>query len=172
MLELKNELSITDKVVISKYLEEVQRKIVENLRTMDLTGYGASTASGESEKMRIEETQFGANLWGVDYLYELENPLSPSEQKAKNYRSQWAAIKEWIDIKPILIEGDISSATLAGLIVRSIREKGTLAYQRFGNRPTGIISEAITDEDIEDLITELGETKLNEITEFLMRDFA
>jgi hypothetical protein len=165
-------LSITDKVILSKYLENVKRGIQANLKNKNISGYGASIASGRShDDFDIKETMNGAQLWGMDYLFELEYPLSPAEQKAKSYPAQWAAIRDWIDIKPIFFEGDISANTLAGLITRSIRTKGTKAWQKYGNNATGLVSDAITEKDIEELIADLGEQKLKEITEFLMHEF-
>lgn len=164
------ELSITDRVILSKYLDNVANNIRDNLKFMDISGYGASYSSGRSSEFTVKEKVNGAQLWGMDYLFELENPLTPSQQQAKSYSMQWAGIRDWIGEKPIIFEGDISADTLAGLITRSIREKGTKAYQRTGTNPTGIVSDAITDNDIQDLINDIGENKVKEITEFLMRD--
>ena len=78
-------LSITDKVILSKYLENVKRGIQANLKNKNISGYGASIASGRShDDFDIKETINGAQLWGMDYLFELEYPLSPAEQKAKH----------------------------------------------------------------------------------------
>ena len=38
-------LSITDKVILSKYLENVKRGIQHNLKNKNISGYGASIAS-------------------------------------------------------------------------------------------------------------------------------
>lgn len=173
MLSPRNEtkLSITDAVIISKYLENVAAGIIHNLKTKNISGFGASESSGKSQDFDIKETYNGAQLLGEDYLYELEYPLSPAEQRAKNYQTQWAGIRDWIDEKPILFEGDISADTLAGLIVRSIREHGTKSWQKYNGQATGLVMDAVTDEDIEELIKDLGENKLDEITEFLTRDF-
>jgi len=164
------ELSVTDRVILSKFLDNVAEGIKQNLKTMDISGFGASYSSGRSSEFEIRETVNGAQLWGMDYLFELENPLTPQQQQAKSYSSQWAGIRDWIGEKPILFEGDISADTLAGLITRSIREKGTHSFQKYGSSTTGIVSDAITDKDIDDLANELGDDKLKEITEFLLMD--
>lgn len=165
------ELSLTDRVILSKYLEGVADGIKQNLKNKNISGFGASFASGKSSEFEIKETINGAQLWGMDYLFELEYPLSPAEQKSKPYQSQWASIREWIDVKPILFEGDISANTLAGLITRSIRTHGTQAFQKYGSASTGLVSDAIKQEDIDELINDLGGEKLKEITEFLMHEF-
>lgn len=164
------ELSVTDRVILSKYLDNVANLIKSNLKTMDISGFGASYSSGKSSEFDIQETTNGAQLWGMDYLFELENPLTPQQQQAKNYSKLWAGIRDWIGEKPILFEGDISADTLAGLIARSIREKGTKSFQKFGTSSTGLVTDAITDKDIEDLANDLGDEKLKEITEFLLID--
>lgn len=166
------ELSVTDRVILSKYMENVIREIQTNLKTKDISGFGPSVSSGRSQDFDIKETRNGAQLWGLDYLFELEYPLSPQEQKAKPYQSQWAGIRAWIDEKPILFEGDISANTLAGLITRSIRTHGTKSYQRYHGTATGLVSDAISQEDIDQLVSDLGDEKLKSITEFLMHEFA
>ena len=101
------ELSVTDRVILSKFLDNVAEGIKQNLKTMDISGFGASYSSGRSSEFEIKETVNGAQLWGMDYLFELENPLTPQQQQAKSYSSQWAGIRDWIGEKPILFEGDI-----------------------------------------------------------------
>lgn len=166
------ELSITERVILSKYMENVIRGIQTNLKTKDISGFGASYSSGRShDGFEIKETPTGAQLWGLDYLFDLEYPRSPAQQQAKSYQSQWASIRDWIGEKPILFEGDISADTLAGLITRSIRTKGTRSYQKYGSGGTGLVMDAVTDEDINELINDLGEEKLESITEFLMHEF-
>ena len=134
------------------------RALVSNYNTSPLkaTGkFGNSLAYSIDDKGLIIYSTSG-------YLSALTKGTSPSEARAVSFDSLYRDILQWVTAKPVRVDNDKQFAYFA---TRSIREHGTTIYQLYGrkNQETGLISKTFTEEEILELMDDIGDTMITTI---------
>jgi len=122
------------------YLSLVVRDMRAKMATGGASPHRNMNASGESRKQIRFDIKGGPNqiigiIYGPEHMDALEKGRGPGRAPSMK------AIREWIDHKGIIPKGDISKDSLAFLIQRSIKEKGTRMHQQ--NHRSGILSETL-----------------------------
>lgn len=123
--------------IVKTFAESVIAGIQNNIRTKQVTEYGAMNTTGtmadslsykwDGKTLIIESSQ--------DYFTVLETGRKPGKQPPLD------PIQRWIQAKGI--STDISERSLAYLIARKIGKEGSLLYRQGGN--SGVISDFIND---------------------------
>lgn len=132
-------------VILKNFAEEVINGIKENIRSKQVTSYGAMNTTGKmADSLAYRIDGDGLTIFSSEkYFTVLETGRKPGR------RPPIDVIEKWIENKPIA--SDISRRSLAFLITRKIGEKGSLIYQQGGK--SGIISDYINEEYIRQNLT-------------------
>lgn len=130
--------------ILEQWGQEAVELIQENIKSMPVTKYGVMNASGRTAaSVRYEVTPTGLKLYGAGHIFVVETGRKPGAFP------NITAIRQWIEDKPIIPQGNISKNSLAFLIARSISRKGTILHQLGGQ--SGILSNVINQERINKL---------------------
>lgn len=157
------------KIILDKWAKEkildlkefYFRALVSNYNTSPLkaTGkFGNSLAYSIDDKGLIIYTT-------VDYLSALTKGTSPIEARAFSFDTLYRDILNWVTAKPVKLIGGISKETFAYRATAGIRKHGTTIYQLYGrkNQETGLISKTFTEEEILELMDDIGDTMITTI---------
>ena len=156
-------LVLSSLFVIEEFLINLTNGIKNNIRNKQVTPFGAMHTTGHAEDSifyRIEDNRaLVGSTWA--YITVLEDGRKPGTFAPPE------VIEKWIDDKPVPL-GDMSKRSLAYLINRSLKEKGSLIYQQGGH--SGILSEFINLEYVHKfLTTPLKRAVIDEVTGILFR---
>lgn len=153
-----------DREIILQFLVLLISRIRNNIRRRS-AGSTGRTAS----LLRAEATSEVGTLFGPDYIEALEFGRGPTRRGNTGGPTLRQRIEEWIQVARIRPTGDITVQQLAFLITRKIHERGT---RLFINRSmSGILTEAITQQVINDFAANLAERNITSITTQLSRAF-
>lgn len=133
-----------------KFLIELGNNLVEAIKsalaTKDLTGYGPSVASGDLIKsIRSEVGDNELKIFGLAYIYQLQYGRKPTTGGTSD-KPLKERIREWIDLKGIQPEDNISKDSLAYLIARKIHNEGTIIYQKNNGGSSGLLDDVLNDD--------------------------
>lgn len=127
---------------VADALEEMRRRISENIEVLGLKASGRTQAS-----MHVEETDGGGILWGRKYFQSLEEGSAPAP------RGRWfqSVIKQWIKDKGIAVDtsrySDYDKAldSAAWAVSKSIIRNGTVTYRMGGRKDvyTPVLNEEV-----------------------------
>lgn len=151
---------LTDKQILDQFFTTLRDDVILNAHTQK------RTASGNAERsLRIETgEEEGKLIDGSGYIiWGWEQGRGPGGMPPVN------RIEQWIRDKGIAIVGNISIHSLAFLIARKIKERGTVLYQLGGN--SGVLSNAITQQRVESLTETFGTKYLNEVSSEILTAF-
>jgi len=137
--------------VLRSFAEKMMAKMQEAVRSKPVTKHGAVNSSGNlADSFEIKMTSTGFQILANHYIYYLlygrKNGKAPPI----------SAIRSWIEEKGIQSELPIDS--LAFLIARKIAKKGTTIYQTYGGSNSGLLEDAMGEDDIDGLVDELGDS--------------
>ena len=139
----------TSNEVLNRFGERFVSAIKTALQTKDMTGYGPSVATGDLlNSIRYEVNGNSLTIFGKQYIGALENGRKPTENTGDGTLRE--KIRRWIDVKGIEPD-DISKDSLAYLIARKIHEEGTTIYRKYAGGSSGLLSDAINEDEIESL---------------------
>jgi hypothetical protein len=138
-----------------EYLIRLGQQLVDAIKsainTKNLTGYGPSVASGELvNSIRFEFSPNELKIFGKQYIGALQYGRKPTTGSATQPTLR-ERIREWIDVKGIQPDDDISKDSLAYLIARKIHEEGTLIYQKTGGESSGLLDDVINVDLVEEI---------------------
>jgi hypothetical protein len=156
-------LVLSSLFVIEQFAINLIEGIKNNIRNKQVTPFGAMHSTGKAEDSlfyRIEENRLIiGSTWA--YITVLEDGRKPGTFAPPE------VIEKWIDDKPVAF-GDISKRSLAYLINRSLKEKGSLIYQQGGH--SGILSDLINLDYVHKFLTiPLKQAVIDEVTGILFR---
>lgn len=149
-------------LLLAQFGARIVSQLQNDILTKDITKYGPANASGALAKsIRFDVSDGTLTIYGLDYIYYLENGRKPGT--FPNVQS----ILDWIDAKGImsqLTDKKISKDSLAYLIGRKIATKGTTVYQQGGS---DLVSAIINTGLIQELKDAIGEFSVEEILDGL-----
>lgn len=128
--------------IVKGFAESVIAGIQNNIRTKQVTKYGAMNTTGQmADSLGYKWDGSNLVIYSTEkYFTVLETGRKPGKMpydKNKPYNEQ--PIYKWIEAKSI--SKDISTKSLAYLIARKIGKEGSLLYRQGGK--SGVISEFI-----------------------------
>ncbi len=156
-------LILSSLFVIEDFAIKVVEGIRKNIRDKQVTPFGSMHATGKAEDSlfyRIEEHRLIiGSTWA--FITVLEDGRKPGKFAPPE------VIEKWIDDKPVALR-EISKKSLAFLINKSLKEKGSLIYQQGGH--SGIISDYTNFEYVQKNLTEpLGKAVIDHVTKILFK---
>ncbi len=138
--------------VLISFGERLVVEIKSALQNKNLTGHGASVATGNLlSSIRYEVKENELLILGNSYIEYLEYGRRKTVNGNDGGRTVKERIREWIDVKGITPDDGISKDSLAFLIARKIHEEGTLIYRKNQGESSGLLADAINDELINDM---------------------
>lgn len=148
--------------VIEEFAIALVEGIKNNIRNKNVTPFGSVHSTGNAEDSifyRVEENRLIIySTWA--YITVLEDGRKPGTFAPPE------VIEKWIDDKPVI--SDLPKRSLAYLINKSLKEKGSLIYQQGGH--SGILSEYINLEYVHKFLTlPLKRAVIDEVTGILFR---
>lgn len=143
--------------LLLKEFQSIQADLIE---AYDKKGMRASGDFANS--LEVEINGLSAKLYGNDYAQQLETG------RLAGKFPPISAITKWIEDKGIAgrIEGQISITSLAFLIARKIAREG---WNRQGYGGVELISEVITDERMQSIISKFGDAYVIEQTSEIIK---
>lgn len=143
--------------MLLKEFQSIQTDLIESY---DKKGMRASGDFANS--LRVEVNGLSAKLYGNDYAQQLETG------RLAGRFPPISAITKWIEDKGIAgrINGTISVSSLAFLIARKIAREG---WNREGYGGVELISEVITDERMQMIISKFGDAYVIEQTSEIIK---
>lgn len=143
-------------IIVREFLEGVVGGIRNNIRTKSITKFGAPRNTGETEKSLFWRFDGKNAIVGSTFKYitVLEDGRKPGKFMPPD------EMKQWVEDKLVPPQG-MTTDSLAYLINRKMKEKGSLLYQQGGN--SGILSEYINEEYIRENLTERLEERFVEV---------
>lgn len=153
-----------DREIILRFINFLISRITTNIRRKS-AGSTGRTAS----LLRAEATSQVGTLFGPDYIEALESGRGPTRQGNTGGPTLRKRIEKWIEVARIRPSDDITPQQLAFLITRKIHEQGTRLF--IDRRMSGILTETITPQVINDFAANLGERNLTNITTQLSKAF-
>ncbi|HNY54500.1 MAG TPA: hypothetical protein PKI86_02695 [Chitinophagales bacterium] len=128
--------------VVKEWLEQLRIDLIAEYDRLGLR------ASGNYEKsLYYFATDKRAIMYGAKYAYQMQYGRNPGTYPPRK------AIEDWIDAKKIELKNGISKSSLAYLIQRKIFRDGIKVPNKFNQG--GVISNVITEERIDTLLTQL-----------------
>jgi len=147
--------------IVNNFARNVIQGIQNNIRTKNVTQYGAMQSSGQMANS-LNYKWDGRRLViysNEKYFTVLEDGRKPGKQPPRS------VIEKWLDDKPVALR-EISKKSLAFLIARKIGKEGSLLYKQGGN--SGVISDFINDQYIKENLTDkLFLATVKEVTNIL-----
>lgn len=158
-------LILSAQTVIEEFAINLIEGIKQNIRNKQVTPFGSMHSTGHAEDSlfyRITDNRLIiGSTWA--YITVLEDGRKPGKFAPPE------VIEKWIDDKPIA--ADLSKKSLAYLINRSLKEKGSLLYQQGGN--SGVLSDYINSEYVhKNLTLPLKQAVIDEVTSILFKKVA
>jgi len=142
------DLSLSFFLIVEQFAQAVVKGIKDNIKNKQVTPFGSMHTTGGSEESvyyKIDANRLIiASTWA--YITVLEDGRKPGKFAPPE------VILKWIADKPIIPDGVISVKSLAFLINRSLKEKGSLIWRQGGH--SGIISDYINQAYIHKNLTE------------------
>lgn len=153
---------ISQRLALERFAITVVDGIKNNIRNERVTPFGAVNTTGsaaESIFYRITDDRLIiGSTWA--YITVLEDGRKPGKFAPPE------VILRWVEQKPIT--SDISKKSLAFLINRKLKEKGSLIYQQGGK--SGILSDYLNDEYIQRFLRkEFMDATIKEVTNLLFQ---
>jgi hypothetical protein len=158
-------LILSSFILLETFAQNLIKGIQENIRNKQVTPFGAMHATGEAEKSLFYRIDANRLIIGSTWAYitVLEDGRKPGKFAPPE------VIEKWIENKPVIAE--ISKKSLAFLINRSLKEKGSLLWRQGGN--SGILSDYINQDYIHKNLTEpLMASMVKEISSKLFKQVA
>jgi len=155
-------LILSSLFVIENFALNLIEGIRQNIRNKQVTPFGAMHSTGNAEDSlfyRIEENRLIiGSTWA--YITVLEDGRRPGTFAPPQ------VIEKWIEDKPII--SDLSKKSLAYLINKSLKEKGSLIYRQGGK--SGILSDYINQEYVHKYLTlPLKKALIDDVTKILFK---
>jgi hypothetical protein len=143
--------------VLNTYGQIIVERVRNAIRTKDLTGYGASVASGNLLNSVRYEVNNGNELiiYAAQYIGALQFGRKPTQSTSPSNPTLKENIRQWIDVKGIEPDG-ISKDSLAYLISRKIHNEGTVIYKKNNGMSSGLLDDVLGEE----LTKEIGDALL------------
>ena len=147
--------------IVNNFARNVIQGIQYNIRTKNVTKYGAMQSSGQMANS-LNYKWDGRRL----VIYSNEKYFTVLEDGRKSGKQPpTSVIEKWLDDKPVALRG-ISKKSLAFLIARKIGKEGSLLYKQGGK--SGVISDFINDQYIKENLTDkLFLATVEEVTNIL-----
>lgn len=141
------------------YFDKLGRQVVDQLRSdlqsKNLTGFGASVATGQLlDSIRYEATAEALRVYALDYIYYLEKGRKPGKRPPSQVLIPWVIARGMAD-------NEKQAKSIAYLIARKIGEKGTTIFQKGGS---DIVSGVVSDDLIRQIVTDIGGMFATQIT--------
>lgn len=158
-------LVLSSFILLETFAQGVIKAIQDNIKNKQVTPFGSVHSTGEAEKSLFYRLDTNRLIIGSTWAYitVLEDGRKPGKFAPPE------VIEKWLDDKPIT--SDISKKSLAFLINRKLKEKGSLIYQQGGN--SGILSDVINQEYIhKNLTPALGKSIAKEVSSILFKKAA
>ena len=158
-------LILSSFILLETFAQNLIKGIQDNIRNKQVTPYGAVHSTGQAEKSLFYRIDANRLIIGSTWAYitVLEDGRKPGKFAPPE------VVEKWIEDKPVL--GDISKKSLAFLINRSLKEKGSMIYQQGGN--SGILSDYLNQDYIHKNLTEpLMKAMVGEISSKLFKQVA
>lgn len=129
-------LTLSSFLILEMFGQSVVKGIQDNIKNKRVTPYGSMHVTGAAEASLFYRLDASRLIVGSTWAYitVLEDGRPPGK---------WAPpslIEKWIENKPVI--SDIPKKSLAYLINRSLKEKGSLLYRQGGN--SGVLSDFIS----------------------------
>lgn len=139
-------LVLSSFILLETFAETLIKGIQENIRNKKVTTHGAMHTTGAAEKSLFYRIDANRLIIGStwEYITVLEDGRKPGKFAPPE------VVENWIEDKPVL--SDISKKSLAFLINRSLKEKGSLLYRQGGN--SGVLSDYINQDYVHKHLTE------------------
>lgn len=153
-----------DREVMLQFLNLLISRIRNNIRRKS-AGSTGRTAS----LLRAEATDQVGTLFGPDYIEALELGRGPTRRGNQGGPTLRERVEKWIVTARIRPRDDITVKQLVFLITRKIHESGTRLF--IERRMSGILTESITQEVINEFAANLTERNITGITSQLSRAF-
>lgn len=155
-------LTLSSYFIIENFAQQIVAGIKDNIRNKQVTPFGSVHTTGHAEDSifyRIEENRLLiGSTWA--YITVLEDGRKPGKFAPPE------VIEKWIDDKPVT--SDIPKKSLAFLINRSLKEKGSLIYRQGGK--SGILSDYINQEYVHKYLTlPLKKAFIDDVTKILFK---
>lgn len=155
-------LDIQSYKLLETFAQGVIEGIKDNIRNKQVTPYGPVHSSGEAENSlyyKIEEGKITiGSTWA--YITVLEDGRKPGKFAPPD------VVEKWIEDKPL--QSDLPAKSLAFLINRSLKEKGSLIYQQGGH--SGVLSDFTNvDYVVKNLADPLAKQMADEIADLLFK---
>lgn len=153
-----------DRELILEFLALLISRISNNIRRRSAGSTGAT-----ARRLRAEATSEVGTLFGPDYIEALEFGRGPTRRGNQGGPTLRQRIEAWIEVARIRPRDDITIQQLAFLITRKIHEQGTRLF--ITRSQSGILTEAITQQVINEFAANLADRNLTAITTQLSRAF-
>lgn len=155
--------------ILRAFFEQAIKDIQKNIKTKPVYNGKPANASGKTaESLYYVIEGFQGILCGADHIFAVEFGRKPTSGGGAGI-SLKDRIRIWIDDKGIVPKGKISKDSLAFVFARNIHEKGTIRYQI--GQPSGVLSEVINVQRIEDLTKELLPVLIQTVVSKLIETF-
>jgi hypothetical protein len=163
-------LILTAKSIIEDFAIGVIEGIKDNIRNKQVTPFGAVHSSGHAEDSLFYRITDNGLIIGSSWAYitVLEDGRKPGKFAPPE------VIEGWIEDKPLPVQSNsdfkqaLTKQSLAFLINRSLKEKGSLIYRQGGH--SGILSEFTSQEYVHEHLTlPLKEAAIKYITGILFK---
>lgn len=139
----------------NKLGQQVTDQLRADLQAKNLTGFGASIATGKLlDSIRYEATNEGLKVYALDYIYYLEKGRKPGK------RPPVAALIPWVQARG-LASNEKEVKSIAFLIARKIGEKGTTIFQNGGS---DIVSAVVSQDLIQNVVMDIGAFVASRVT--------
>jgi hypothetical protein len=139
-------LILSSFILLETFAQNLIKGIQENIRSKQVTPFGAMHSTGQAENSLFYRIDANRLIIGSTWAYitVLEDGRKPGKFAPPE------VIEKWIEHKPII--SDLSKKSLAFLINRSMKEKGSLLWRQGGN--SGVLSDYINQDYIHKYLTE------------------
>lgn len=148
---------VSVELILNKIGERVTEELRTNIRTKQVTKFGAVNASGKlADSVRYEVVGGSLRVFAAHYIYQMQYGRKPGKFPPRQ------PIIEWIRVRGLAgeyttasgVRKQISENSLAFLIQRKIAEQGTEIYKQGGtDLVSSIFNRGLVDE-INGMLTE------------------
>lgn len=153
---------MTNKEAIQNFLNDRRLDIIAKM----------NRATGETERsLRVNAGEDYGYLIAPAHIVTLDKPgrrpTSPGAQKGNPTLRE--SLMVWIQARGIQPRPGQTRESLAYAMAKTIHEKGNKLYRE--KRATGVLTETITEEQFSELVDQLAEVNLIEVSSRIIQDF-
>lgn len=147
------------KTLLENTGENIVKRLRANLAAKNINASGRLSASIESN-VTESNSNYRLLITAFDYIFDVENGISPEEQKKRDWYELRDEYVDWIKNKPVSIPSDFETAEdLAAAMVVTTRSLGTVTYR--SGQPSGALSDVINEQTADEINREIAEEILS-----------